>query len=207
MNFRNTLLASAALALAAAFGSTAAHANLLINGSFETGDLTGWSDTYGVLNPFGTTYGAGMDGTYWAWVAGYETPITLSQTVSGLTVGQTYTLSFLQASEGYNSDQVRVSVNGGPGTIFSSPPYIAGGPGNGFWNVWVTQTYSFVATSSTDTISFDTNGLNLACCDVGIDNVILSAGVPEPAAWALMLVGFGGLGAVLRSRRRTLAPA
>jgi hypothetical protein len=30
--------------------------------------------------------------------------------------------------------------------------------------------------------------------------------VPEPAAWALMLVGFGGLGAALRSRRKaTLA--
>jgi hypothetical protein len=27
-------------------------------------------------------------------------------------------------------------------------------------------------------------------------------GVPEPASWALMLVGFGGLGAMLRARRR-----
>jgi PEP-CTERM motif len=27
-------------------------------------------------------------------------------------------------------------------------------------------------------------------------------GVPEPASWALMLVGFGGMGAVLRSRRK-----
>jgi hypothetical protein len=29
--------------------------------------------------------------------------------------------------------------------------------------------------------------------------------VPEPASWAMMVVGFGGLGALLRSRRRALA--
>ena len=31
------------------------------------------------------------------------------------------------------------------------------------------------------------------------------AGVPEPAGWALMLLGFGGLGATLRSKRRLAA--
>ena len=31
------------------------------------------------------------------------------------------------------------------------------------------------------------------------------AGVPEPASWALMLTGFGGLGAMLRARRRPAA--
>jgi hypothetical protein len=30
--------------------------------------------------------------------------------------------------------------------------------------------------------------------------------VPEPGAWALMLLGFGGMGAMLR-RRRSLHPA
>ena len=30
-----------------------------------------------------------------------------------------------------------------------------------------------------------------------------SAGVPEPATWAMMLIGFGGLGLAMRSRRRT----
>jgi hypothetical protein len=34
------------------------------------------------------------------------------------------------------------------------------------------------------------------------DFIIHAVGVPEPGAWALMLVGFGGLGAALRSRRR-----
>ena len=29
------------------------------------------------------------------------------------------------------------------------------------------------------------------------------AGVPEPASWALMVIGFGGLGVMLRGRRAT----
>ncbi|MBW8815460.1 MAG: FxDxF family PEP-CTERM protein [Caulobacterales bacterium] len=35
----------------------------------------------------------------------------------------------------------------------------------------------------------------------------VTAGVPEPAAWALMIMGFGGTGAILRRRSRMLLPA
>jgi hypothetical protein len=34
-----------------------------------------------------------------------------------------------------------------------------------------------------------------------INDVVVSGGVPEPATWGLMLVGFGGLGAMMRRRR------
>ena len=176
------------------------------NGSFETGDLTGWtSNTGDGLNPFGTTYGAGMDGTYWHWLAGYETNIATSQTLSGLSVGTTYAVTFIMASEYVNSDQLRVSVNGGPGTIFTAPPYIpGGGPNGGFWDVWVSQEFDFKAATTTATIQFDSNGLNAAGFDVGLDNVSIAAisSVPEPSTWAVMLVGLGGLGAAMRARRR-----
>lgn len=38
----------------------------------------------------------------------------------------------------------------------------------------------------------------------GVPITTISA-VPEPAVWAMMLVGFGGMGAMLRQRRRSLA--
>jgi opacity protein-like surface antigen len=34
-----------------------------------------------------------------------------------------------------------------------------------------------------------------------VTNLTFNAGVPEPASWALMVIGFAGLGAVVRARR------
>jgi hypothetical protein len=35
-----------------------------------------------------------------------------------------------------------------------------------------------------------------------VGDISVTAAVPEPATWALMLAGFGGLGLALRGRRR-----
>ena len=42
---------------------------------------------------------------------------------------------------------------------------------------------------------------------VSLNSDTLNGGVPEPASWALMLLGFGGLGAALRQRRRAALAA
>ena len=51
------------------------------------------------------------------------------------------------------------------------------------------------------------DGVTANAGDYIVNNVVVgpNAPVPEPASWALMLVGFGGLGAALRSRRRAVA--
>jgi len=62
---------------------------------------------------------------------------------------------------------------------------------------------------STYTFSFNTTGGNLVFGENGpsdqqgniLDNVGLTAGVPEPATWALMISGFGMAGVALRRRR------
>jgi len=41
--------------------------------------------------------------------------------------------------------------------------------------------------------------------DFGVDNIRLNDAVPEPATWGLMIMGFGGLGAMLRRRRAAFA--
>lgn len=49
---------------------------------------------------------------------------------------------------------------------------------------------------------------SLACTTIlatGPVGAVLTGGVPEPATWAMMIIGFGGVGAVLRRRRGQMA--
>jgi hypothetical protein len=88
----------------------------------------------------------------------------------------------------------------------------------GMINGGVPQLVAALTPANTDpfalhTYSFSTAGGQLYFVDPGpsdqqgnlLDNVTLSSTVPEPAAWALMLIGFAGLGAATRSRRAATA--
>jgi hypothetical protein len=64
-----------------------------------------------------------------------------------------------------------------------------------------TDIYRRVSTNG-DVTDTGGNGINLVVYAGGIP---VRSGTPEPATWGLMLVGFGGLGAMLRRRKAALA--
>jgi hypothetical protein len=87
------------------------------------------------------------------------------------------------------------------GNDFVTNPNTCGFAGCGFQS-------SLSAINSSGTFGFFFNGAPGAYQEYSagasgtFDTItISSAGTPEPATWALMLMGFGGLGATLRARR------
>ncbi|HEX5261997.1 MAG TPA: PEPxxWA-CTERM sorting domain-containing protein [Phenylobacterium sp.] len=85
-----------------------------------------------------------------------------------------------------------------PGVLGS---FIVSGTGEGA-NTAVLPTFTFYDIESTKALG----GQNILLKNMTAlqGTVRTGGGVPEPATWAMMLIGFGGLGAVLR-RRRALA--
>jgi hypothetical protein len=186
-------LIGAAAILAA--GSASA-ANLLVNGSFETGDFTGWFNTgntglTSVQGP-GSVYAA-QDGSHYVYFGAVGSDYGLNQTFSD-TAGQSYIVSYwVAANEGGTSD-VNAYING---TLLQSINPVPIQP-------YTEYSFSFVGTGS-DTLTL---GLRDDPSFDALDNVSVtatSAGVPEPAAWAMMISGLFGMGVALRSRKRAAA--
>ena len=139
------------------------------------------------------------------------------QTVNGLTVGKQYDLSFYWAGGelsnrmGFVSDQLHVTFSGAnafPGDTQSTAKYFntAGPTQAGSFSGWMQVDMIFTAHSTSQVLSFLSDGApggNLPPVAL-LDGVSLTE-VPEPAVWALMLLGFGGLGAAIRRRRRLAA--
>jgi hypothetical protein len=99
---------------------------------------------------------------------------------------------------------------GGNNVIFYGPPGSSANPhSNGFFAGGYTDVFVPLNLSNgVNTIEFIYSGASQGLGDEGwgLERILVTGGVPEPATWALMLSGFGLAGVALR-RRRTMVAA
>jgi hypothetical protein len=219
--------ATAALAIGAA---TSAGAATLVNGGFEDGPALNFGTYYrGPLAPDGWSRVAGyeapdiLDNSYHQTGAGFAQLLGshsgsryldmngaspsggIYQDITGLAVGSTVTISYWVAQWAQNSaGSLTASLIGTDAEAkVVNVPYAPGAQSA----AWTLYTLSGVAQSDTVRVQFVGYSGSTSIGAPGLDDVSLSVtgGAPEPAAWALMIAGFGLTGAALRRRSAAAA--
>jgi hypothetical protein len=191
--------------LLGAIAVSASAAPLISNGDFSQPDTSG---SWGIFNPAVSSWTNSKDtGVEIGSSPIYGLPCISSgcqnlevnantfgdvfQIVSGLVANKTYDLTFDYGGR----------PGGGPQEldVFAGPDQL-GGTITGSLGTWTPYHFTFTPTGASDEIEFRslvTSGLPSYGNE--ITNVTLAA-VPEPTAWALMLIGVAVLGAGLRWR-------
>lgn len=183
---------AASFALAGFFVATpAGAASLVSNGGFETGSFSDWVSTGDTsFSSVSSAAPVPQSGTYGASFGPFETTGGISQTLATF-AGASYILDFwLQAEAdvlgGSDPNSFRATWNGSTVTsLLNSTAFD-----------YMHLTFNVTATSASTVLGFTFRN------DPGfwdLDNVAVTAVVPEPETWALM--GFGL--ALLSLRRRS----
>lgn len=208
---RGLLAAVAAIAML----PSNANAAQFVNGSFEAGtpagsfttvsgednsSVTGWVATGNSVDYIGNYWGA-QDGSRSIDLNG-SAQGGIKQTFDTLS-GVQYNVTFWLAGNPDGSPatkSVLVAATGAADGLFSFDSTGASKSNMG----WSKYTYNFLATGTSTTLSFASQ--NAGAYGAALDNVAVAA-VPEPATWALMLIGFAAVGFGMRRRSPTAVSA
>ncbi|MBS0331579.1 MAG: DUF642 domain-containing protein [Proteobacteria bacterium] len=229
-NFAMRLAAAAGLtlAMAPAIACAAQPPSILTNGSFESpgttlgdnvriqldssGDdtVTGWHNSGGfqIYENDQDSLAAADGAFYVSFGHNGDSGGSLSQSFDTV-LGESYAVDYQVAQQqGEDIDTFfRVSVTGASlsASVDSQTPIF--GQWSAGTTLHFTGTGGAVLLTFLDATDNTTSGFN---SNLALDNVRVTdlgpgggaGGVPEPAAWALLIIGFGGAGAMARARRK-----
>jgi hypothetical protein len=224
---RKAVLLAAATVIATA-ATPALAANLLINGNFEAAssgptDIQGWGIGPAVPNPNAILLAQGSDYTNCCnVVAAGSSSAALANHFVTFGAGQTdnlgqylyqtvdlkpgsYTLGFdWGAIQGTQALQVSVFDFASNSFIFDNGSnLISQTGGQNLDTLFAANSINFYTKGGLIGINFSNQNSPTINVDGFLDNVKLSA-VPEPTTWAMMILGFGLVGAGLRRQRTTV---
>jgi choice-of-anchor C domain-containing protein len=207
----NLSIASSVFAVSALIVTPLQAANLIQNGSFETGTInpgsltqlsvgstaiTGWTVSQGTIDYIGTLWQA-SEGSRSLDLSGSNAGAI--QQIFNTTIGETYRVTFDLAGNPDGSPiikEMRVSAGG------SSADFSFDITGKSRTNMgWVSNSWDFTATGTTTTLSFLSlvNGIAGAALDNVSVVALSSPSIPEPSSMlGLLSLGVLGIGSALK---------
>lgn len=164
------------------------------------GNLSLWSPASSPVSANGFTNASPTGGNFIGADGAYGTE-AITQTIGGLMVGATYRVSFAWAGaqqSGFTGPTTEFwTVKLGTQTRTTATVNVA----NKGFTGWMNQTFEYVATSSSQVLSFLATGTPSGVPPFALLASVSMTQVPEPAGASILLTGMAGL-LVLAWRRR-----